>query len=78
MVQSKWNRVLGGTETQLASKPEIRLSCEDFAAEWKRPLQLVERALTRAGYSVEQVSGLGRLRAVLANCGRDGQLYRDY
>ena len=77
-VQSKWNCVVGGTEALLVSKPEIRIPCEDFVAEWKRPLQIAERALAKAGYSVEQVSELGRLQTVLANCNRDGQLYRDY
>jgi hypothetical protein len=74
-VHAEWHCVLGGTESMLASKPDIDIASEDFIAEWRRPLQLAERALTDAGYSVAQIAGLARLRAVLAKIARDGVLY---
>ncbi len=76
-IHSEWHCVLGSTEALLTGKPDVELPSDDFVAEWKRPLQFAERALTEAGYDVGEIRGLARLRTVLARCVRDGVLYRD-
>ena len=74
-VHAEWFDVVGSTETLLTSRPDLKIGIDDFIAEWKRPLQIIESALTAAGYD-ESLPGLGLLRATIANIVGEGELYR--
>ena len=74
-IQTTWDSVIGDTEALLTSRSELHVPIEDFIVEWKRPLQLIERALSSAGYD-EDLPGLGLLRATLKDITGEGQLYR--
>lgn len=77
IVNAQWNRVVGGIEAILASKPSISVPRADFLAEWKRPLEIAEGALQRAGYKPEQIPRLVALHDLVARLPQYGRLYSD-
>ena len=76
-VNAQWNRVVGGTEAMLASKPSISIPQADFLAEWKRPLEIAAGALQRAGYKPEQIPRLVALHDLVARLLQYGRLYSE-
>jgi len=77
-VHAEWRSVLGGTEASLAARPAIVVPTEDFVAEWKRPLEIIDAALRGAGYAPQDIQGLERVGTVVAQIRRHGLLYRDH
>jgi hypothetical protein len=74
-VNAQWNRVVGGTESVLASKSSISIQRVDFLAEWKRPMEVVENALRMAGYTPEQIPRLVDLHNMVVRLPQHGYLY---
>jgi hypothetical protein len=76
-VNAQWSRVVGGMEAMLASKSSISVPRADFLAEWKRPLEIADGALHRAGYKPEQIPRLVALHDLVARLPQYGRLYSD-
>ncbi len=74
-VHAKWSCVTGGLEALLGSRDSVTIPKREFLSEWKSLLGVVERALDRAGYTEEELHGLGRIRRVLARLPGHGMLY---
>ena len=76
-VRAEWRDVSGGVVSLLASHDSISVPTREFLAEWKSLLVVVERALKDAGYTEDQLTGLGQLRRVIAALPGNGELYPD-
>jgi hypothetical protein len=75
-VLAGWIDVIGGTESLLGANCKLCVSKTEFGAEWKRPLEVVLRALEAAGYNDADLEGMNRLRSVSGNIVGEGLLYR--
>lgn len=75
-IEAQWNRVVGGTEAMLNERSCISIPQEDFLAEWKRPLEIVDDALRNAGYTQQQIPRLTVLRNIITRLPGHGHLYR--
>lgn len=74
-IQATWSCVLGGTESLLNASGPVVLPVDEFVAEWKRPFELVARALREAGYSEHQIPRLAVLESVASRVRKHGRLY---
>jgi hypothetical protein len=63
-IDTKWDTVVGNTESLLAARPKLTIDKDAFIAEWKPLLGMVLKALTDAGYRDEQLTDLARLRRI--------------
>ena len=76
-ITSNWQRVAGDVESVLNAKPVVSAAVDEFVAEWRRPLEIVETGLRRAGYTEDALPDLALLRRVLSRLPRLGVLYAD-
>lgn len=74
-VNGLWNCIIGGTEALLARKAGISMSREEFLSEWKRPLEIVLKALREAGYTERQIRGFAGLVDVVSRLPQRSELY---
>ena len=73
-IDAEWRSVSGNVEQLLSARPHIVLRTGEFLAEWKRPLDIILKALSAAGYN-EGLRGMARLRRVVEVIPGSGLLY---
>lgn len=74
-IDTRWNRVVGGTEGVLTERQSLSVPRRDFLAEWRRPLEIVSNALRCAGYESEQIPRIIFLHEVLTMLPTEAHLY---
>lgn len=75
-IDAEWTCVLGDVEALLCGRPTVVMTPNRFVAEWKRPLEIIAAALSRAGYT-EELVGMPDLLAVLNKIEQRGSLYEE-
>ncbi len=71
-----WYSISGGVEDLLERTGGIRLTREEFLAEWKVLLERVVAGLKEVGYCPKSVAGLDQLEQLIIQLARPGRLYR--
>lgn len=75
-VSADWKAVAGRALELLREDPVVVLKKSDFLSEWRRPLDIVLRALQRSGYSKQLLPGMSSLSDALDLLPESGTLYR--
>lgn len=76
-VEADWGAVGGGCDTLLGQHSTLKVDKFMFAAEWKRVLGIVLRALLDSGYGEQQLPDLIRLQHVHESIRGAGVLYQE-
>lgn len=74
-IHATWRSIVGDTEKLLRDSGPIAVPVESFVAEWKRPFEIIARAIRGAGYSEQQIPRLATLEHVCRQIPRYGELY---